>query len=529
MNGAFVRGKLPRLASAALVRSGIAAKTAAPIVFWSVVAVTLGLVVGIASVILPPTGAFGIAGIAMLVLLWSLPDLPSVPDKLVRRFMFVALVVDICVPDYYAITLAGLPWISVRRIFTGVLIIVFGITISGSSSARKRMASVIRGNIFISICSILFLTMAFISIFSSVNLATSTSGVINAFLAWYIPFFVVIYVVRTETDALTLASLLCWSAAVVAFFGAIDFMQQKYFFITIMPSALLNSLLANSPIFSRMLSDVFRNGQFRAASAFNTPLSFGEFEAMIVSLGYFFLVQGPKVRDRLFGFFVVLACWIGIYCAGSRGGYQAALLSTGSFAAFWSLRTGIFRPRSLAPTLFVILILVGAVSLIGILTVSTRIHNMVLGGGEEQYSTEARWDQWDLAKPIIARNPITGYGFSMGADVVHYHVNDSGGGTLDSYVITTLVETGVPGFLSFAGLTIGAALLGLWLCIHDPSASGALAGALGSGLVGFAGYRLALSQIENHTLFFVMVGMIMVINSGAIFERSFGKLSRGEP
>ena len=50
----------------------------APIVAWAVASIALGLVVGLAAVILPPLGSFGIVAAAAVVLLWVMPDLPLV-------------------------------------------------------------------------------------------------------------------------------------------------------------------------------------------------------------------------------------------------------------------------------------------------------------------------------------------------------------------------------------------------------------------------------------------------------------------
>jgi hypothetical protein len=45
--------------------------------------------------------------------------------------------------------------------------------------------------------------------------------------------------------------------------------------------------------------------------------------------------------------------------------------------------------------------------------------------------------------------------------------------------------------------------------LRSPSPSAALVGALGCSLLAFGFYRLALSQVENNTLFFAMAGLIV--------------------
>ena len=74
----------------------------------------------------------------------------------------------------------------------------------------------------------------------------------------------------------------------------------------------------------------------------------------------------------------------------------------------------------------------------------------MLGGGAEAASNNGRWVQWAAAWPLVKSNPITGHGFGTGGDDI--------GSSIDSYVISLLVETGVPGFLFFTGLV----LLPIW-------------------------------------------------------------------
>ena len=79
--------------------------------------------VGLAAVFLPPLGAFGIVAVAGVVLLWVMPDLPLVSPGLIRKTFFVMLIADLCVPYYYIVRSAGLPWISIRRLATFTLIV----------------------------------------------------------------------------------------------------------------------------------------------------------------------------------------------------------------------------------------------------------------------------------------------------------------------------------------------------------------------------------------------------------------------
>ena len=519
MTRVIVRPTLPRLAANAASQTAIAARASLPFVAWSFVAVTLGLLVGLMAVILPPVAVFAVIGGVGLVLLWALPDLRVVPDRLVRRLLFLALIVDLCVPTYYTIQVSALPWISARRIVIFPLILVFALAFSGSSRARSRMAAVIKDNPIVALCAVGYIFMGFVSVFTSVHPPSSMTGVINALLTWYVPLMAILYVVRSEDDVHTVIRLLAFCAIFISAAGAIEFALQKNVFVAIMPHQLVDQLASDNPTFERMITvSQFRNGLYRALSTYNVALSFGEFEAMMLPVGYYFIVHSVNGRDRLLGIVLTFACIVGLFCSGSRGGYMAAMVATGAFSLLFCIRLMLSNARSLAPAVLGIVALAGFMAFLAAIAVSTRLRNVFTGGGEGQLSNDSRREQWEMGIPHIVSNPFTGHGFDLGGVVLGYHM-ETGLGTIDSFALSTLLETGVPGFLLFFGMVFVAVFSGTWQYLANLTRSGALAGTLGCSLLGFGLYRFALSQEENFTLLYVMVGLIMFLNHNCKIAR----------
>jgi hypothetical protein len=120
----------------------------------------LGLVVGLAAVALPPLGSFAIIALVGLVLLWVMPDLPLVWPEFIRKAFFVMLIADLCIPFYYTIQFAGLPWIAARRLATFTLIVPFVLAIAASSDVRRQIVERIRASKLIVICAVGYLVMA---------------------------------------------------------------------------------------------------------------------------------------------------------------------------------------------------------------------------------------------------------------------------------------------------------------------------------------------------------------------------------
>jgi hypothetical protein len=96
---------LSQIASVAMAETRLAGRAThnalrhlAPIVAWAVASIILGLIVGLAAVVLPPLGSFGIVAAAGVVLLWVMPDLPLVSPGLIRKAFFVMIIADLSIP-----------------------------------------------------------------------------------------------------------------------------------------------------------------------------------------------------------------------------------------------------------------------------------------------------------------------------------------------------------------------------------------------------------------------------------------------
>ena len=505
---------LSQAASVAVAETRLAARAAprivrglAPIVAWTAASIAAGFIVGSAAVFLPPLGAFGIVAVAAMALLWVMPDLPLVWPGLIRKTFFVMLITDLCIPTYYTVQVAGLPWISARRLATFSLIVPFLVAIAASSEVRRRIAERLRSSSLIFICVAGYLVMAALSISTSVNRPDSLSVLVDAILSWYVPFFAMIYIVRDNDDVVFILKIICLSAIFITAAGFLEFVRHRNVFVDIFPKAMLDHLIENNPNLAELLPDFrghFRNGQYRAVSIFVSPLSFGEFEAIVIPIALFFALFRQSVFERGLGWAAAFGGIMGIFCSGSRGGYIGVLASVAVFVAIWSIRKGKKNKSSLAPA---IVGLTGAISftaLWGLILFWKRAHNMVLGGGEQAASNQGRYEQWVAGIPLIKSNPLTGHGLAQGGYLISM--------SIDSYVLSLLLETGIPGLIFFAGLLLLPIWYGLRNFLFDMSESGALAGALACSFLAFANNRLVLSERENQMLFFSLLAIAVVMN-----------------
>ena len=415
------------------------------------------------------------------------------------------MVVILCVPSYYAIDLGGLPQISIRRIATVPLIILYLLYFSTSAQARGRLVWAIRNVRVILIGVIGFFVMIFLSILTSITPPASISDAANALLTWFLPFFAAVSVCKTDRDIMFLVRTVAVCAIFVGIVGIVEVPLQQNLMVRIMPASMYENMLRDQS-FVHMLAPQYRNWQYRAPSVFGVSLSFGEFEAFIAPLGAFFLLSGQGVRDRTLGFIVLVTGLLGVWASGARGANLSLVVAVVVFVGLWILRERKVNPFGLlAPTMMAMAV-VAFMAVFGLTMVSQRAHDLILGQ-DDPLSTQARLNQWELAKPKILENPVTGHGLGTGGDVLGY--GDPDLLSVDSYPISLMIETGVPSLVFFLMMVGGAIWVSARASLVDLSQRGAMSAGFASALAAFATYRIALSQRENHSLVFVVCGVIV--------------------
>jgi O-antigen ligase len=480
---------------------------------WSIAILLIGMLTGAMAVILPPMASIGVVALCGVLLLWALPELHVVPVNLLRKMFFIMVFVQLCVPNYYAIDTGVLPWISVRRLTAGLVILLFCITLAGSELARSKIADTLRSNRILSFLVFGLLAMLVLSIPTAHYKIRAFSGLIDTLLTWYVPLAACILIVRTHEDVISLLKVVAIAGIVDAALGSVEFYLERRFYFDIIPSGLLERMLEANPALQMMYSTpLFRNGLYRASSVYSVPLSFGELAAMTAPIGAYFFFHATNLKWRLLGTITVVASVVSLIISGARGGFIAFLVAMPAMLALWTIRYSKSNRGSLIGGIMGVLFSVGFLALLGMIAFSGRLSKMVIGGGDTVASTSARSIQFNLALPHILANPITGNGAGSSGELVGFYNPGSTIPTVDSYVITLLVEQGVPGLLLFFGTIAFGAWIATKIYISLMDERATVAAPIACSLIAFGVYRLVLSQGENHTLFFLIVGLVFAVS-----------------
>ncbi len=478
---------------------------------WSAAISFLGLFIGIMTVILPPMAAIGFTGLLGAVLFWAMPEMRRVPLKSLRTAFLAMVVVVICVPGYYAVQVPGLPWISIRRLAIFWMVLLLLIVVSGSAKARAGVSATFLSAKPLGVCVAGFAMMCFVSLFTSASVPDSMSAFLEVLLNWYFPILGCMFVVRDERDVLLVFKLVAVTSLIVAGVGIAEFAAGRRVAVDIIPSGLLTMMMDANPSFAGMVnSSPYRNGLYRASSIFTVPLSFGEFAAMVAPLGAYFVLHRDRLIERLLGLVVMTGALLSLFVCGSRGAAMAFIIGMACFSLLWVIRYTRTHANSLFGPISAVAAVFGIIGVVGTILASTTLSNAILGGGDAAASNEARFIQWEMAKPQIFANPVTGYGLGNGAKVIGFR-EPSGLLTVDSSLLSITVETGVPGLLFFFGMVGFGALIGIRLYLTTLNSRGAFGGPLAASFVAFGFYRSALSARDNFTLLYIFVGLVFVL------------------
>jgi O-antigen ligase len=479
---------------------------------WSALILFVGTITGAMTVLFPPMASIGMVAVIGVILLWAMPDLPTIPDKLLRRMFFLMVAVLLCIPNYYAIDTGILPWISVRRFFIGAVILLFCITIAGSKDAREKVVDAVESNQFLSFLTLGFLAMLVISLFTANVWVVSLNGLVDSLLTWYVPIFACILVVRTADDVIVLLKIMACALVWDTLLGVIEFFVQRRYYFDIFPQSVLQNMLASNPALEIIYNTVWiRNGIYRSSSIYTVPLSFGELAAVVAPIGAYFIFHGQNAKWRVVGLIAIIASFVALIISGSRGGFISFLAAMPIMLALWVFRSSKIDRRSMMGAVMGCVFLAGTIAVMTLVVAWPRASNIVFGGGETAGSTDARFVQWRMAVPHILNNPITGHGKNSSTELVGYYNPGSPLPTLDSYVISLLVEQGIPGFLLFFGMIAFGVWIGIRLYLTRLDDLGALGAPIACSLIAFSVYRLALSQTENHTLMFLILGLVFAV------------------
>lgn len=447
--------------------------------------------------------------IAALVI-WALPESSRPPVQYLAPLFFAFAAGMYLWPNYLAIALPGLPWLTVLRVIGTPMALFLLICLSVSADFRKQLGAVMTTDTLVWRMLLAFLVIEFMSIGFSSQTGASLARFSITLTNWYAVFFVGLYVFSRPGAAAKWALLIWGCAVVLALIAIWENRLGRAPWADHIPSF----LRVDDPSVQRTLRGSTRGGMVarRVAATTNHPLALAEFLGLMVPFAVHFVMQKYPLWLRISALISLPLIGNAILLTDSRLGFGAGLLSVVVYLFMWAaLRWKRTKSSVFAPALVLMYPIIFALFMVATFAIG-RLRAEVWGGGQTQASSQARIDQWNAGIPKILSHPW-GHGIGRSGDTLGF-ANGAGVVTVDTYYLTLLLDFGILGFLLYMGLFVR----GIWLAGRagiSPSAKGELLLLIpiSIALLNFVVIKSVLSAESNHPLLFAMMAAVLALTA----------------
>jgi hypothetical protein len=444
-----------------------------------------------------------------ILVVWTLPEAKTGPVRLLQWLFFAFFFGLILWPDYLALTLPGLPWITLRRIISVPLAIILLVCISVSKEMRKEIKTVFQANPLVMKLFLAFVVLQLLSIAISRNPSVSGDKFIVAQLYWTTAFFAGCYIFARQGTVARWSALFCLMLIPLSISAYWEWKNSQVPWAGRIPWF----LVVEDEVVARILAGGSRaaTGIYRVQGTSTTSLGFAEYLAMTTPFLIHYVVGPFRPIIRAAALLALPLVYLMILATDSRLGVAGFLLSFVGYVGMWAA----VQWRTNGKSLFGPALTLGFPLLFTMFLTATfqvpRLHRMVWGGGEHQASTDARAEQYSQGFRLLARNPF-GNGIGMGAETLGFR-NGADILTIDTYYLLVALEYGVLGFLIYYAFLIIAAMKAGLTLLRSPRVSKETLYLmpLTLSLAIFIVSKSVFSVEANHPLIFMMLAAILAL------------------
>jgi hypothetical protein len=441
-----------------------------------------------------------------LVAIWALPDSRTAPVGWLSPMLFLFIGGLVMWPNYIAFAPPGLPWITVNRLIGIPMVLVLLVCVSTAPAFRAQLAAALKSTPVLTGLFIAFNLMEVASIFISRAPVFSLNYLVNAEINWTAIFFVSVFVFLKPGRVERMVRLLWAMSLPIGLIAIFEMRAQHPLWAGHIPSF----LQIEDPAVKLAMEGNARAGIYRAAATFGVSLGLAEYISLVMPFVVQFMVGPYRPATRIAaGLSIPFLIWV-VLLTGARLGLIGCFLSIALTGLVWAGQKWSRDRRSLlSPMVVLAYPAFLALSYLSTLFVG-RIRALVWGGAAGQTSINARNDQWALGKPMVYHQPW-GHGIGTAAETLGYA--PYGLLTIDTYYLSILLEFGPLGFLIYYGtFVVGifhCVILGLKERLSDMEFE--LCKPLAISILNFFIIKSVFSQVGNHAIIFMMLGMVVAL------------------
>lgn len=448
------------------------------------------------------------------LVLWALPEVNVVPKNTLEVLFLVYFAVFALWPNYLAVALPGLPWITLQRLFGVMLILTLMVCISMSAEFRTRLKAVLDAAPLLSKFIGLFLLVQAVSIAFSSEKTTSINLFLNILTGWISPFLVSAFVMSRPGRLERFGALLCFTALALSGLAFWENHLGRAPWAGHIPSF----LQVNDPSVQMAIRGLSRAGlERRVQATFNTSLAFSEYLAMSIPFLLSFTFGRYSLATKVAAAVATPIVISALVLTQARTGMIGALVAVTTYPVIRVFLYWRRNRQSLAASSALFLSPFAVAGFLAICYVVPALHNRVFGGGRDASSNDSRRIQIDMGTPKIIARPW-GYGLGQGADILQYPYPGAETYSIDVYPLRLFLEYGVLGVAIYYTM-IGSAIyyaVKYVLRSGDLIRQNSLFIPLLVAAIGFSLMQIYFALDDNQPIMYVLYGALMAL----IYRRS---------
>ena len=406
-----------------------------------------------------------VAPLAVLgaIVIWVLPAGDYAPTRLIEPIFVAFMAALILWPNYLAVGLPGLPWLTMIRIIGVPMLVVTLVCLSASSVFRSRLWGVVSNDKPLFWLFAIFVLMQTITLPLSSDTGASLNRWIISQTNWTTIFILSCVVFIRPGFAEYWARILLFLLFSVCVFALWEGRIGHVPWGGHIPPF----LRIDDPAVQRILSGASRatTGIYRVQGTSSTPLGLAEILGLSLPFAVHFIVDRRPILLRAAAILYVPTAIYVILLTDSRLGLVAALSSVLLYVLVWALLRWRSQPGSIVGPAIVLSYPVFFIGSIASSFMISRLRNEIWGNNAQASSTEARFEQWAMGFPKFLKNPI-GHGPGQAAEILGF-ANGAGVITIDTYYLSILLEFGIVGFFAYFLLFLRAAWIGSNLVVKE--------------------------------------------------------------
>ncbi|WP_426166374.1 O-antigen ligase family protein [Sandarakinorhabdus sp. DWP1-3-1] len=439
------------------------------------------------------------------LILWMLPDVGGIYADTMAKLLAAYAFLFVVWPWYVAIDVPGVPWVSPQRICIAALVAVFLFNLAKSSEFRQMLTDVMAASPFTRRVFWIFCGVTLVSLPFSATLGFSINKFINNQIFWTMMFVVSACLATRPGFVFRVGQLLVIGAIMVSMAGLYEAASQRVIWMDHLPGFLqvdpiLMATFASAQ--SRAGTDIYR-----VRGTMGVSLYYAEYLAMVLPFVLHMIVCDKRFRNKVLLSAGAVAIAANMYLTNARSGMIGLFASLVAYTFFVAVRLRRRDSGSLVSSAMFYAYPLAVMMLGMVVLASTRLRTMTLGGGAHQASSDARKAQWEMGIPKIMDHPL-GHGVGRANEALGY-TNRGGGGTIDTYYLSLLMDYGPIGFVCFLLIFASVVWFGFKAYLAAATPDQDMAAPLAVGLLNFLVIKSVLSAELNIPIAFMMTGFVV--------------------